>query len=274
MKKFLIGCGVLTGVVLLALAGASFFAVRWVKDNAPDLERREQLELEMVERFGTPYEYTPPVDGDYSADRVRLYARIRTDLHQLSAPLRARIEAEIRGEDPSSGGISGWFGRIRKGAGYFRDAFHYLADADSVLLAHDMGRGEYVHLTGFLVRGLLAVDPTEFLDLEAPDEELSAFEEIAVEFEKETRQVVLDQWRNVLTADASAAEVTEEAEAWRSAVDQQLALTRREEVPWPFFGAEPPASLEAVFIRPRSFASLTSVSSPGGATSPRSTRDK
>lgn len=247
MKKFLIGCGVLTGIFVIALAGASFFAVRWFKENAPDLERLEQLELEMVERYGTPPEYTPPLDGDYSADRVRLYARIRQDLYGISAPLRDRIAAEIRGEGEPTEGLGGWIKGIRKGASYVRDSFQYLAHADSVLLFHDMSRGEYVHFTGLLVRGFLAVEPSEFIDLSASDEELTGFEEIAVEFEEEHRQVVLDQWRNLLSADLPEDSVTEEIESWRNEVDQQLALSRRDEIPWPFFGAEPPPSLAAVY---------------------------
>lgn len=247
MKKFLIGCGVLTGLAVILLAGTSIFAVRWFKENAPDLERLEQLENEMVERHGNPVEFTPPIDGDYSADRVRLYARIRQDLYTLSTPLREQIAAEIRGDGESTGGIRGWIKGIRKGAGYVQDSFAYLADADSVLLFHDMGRGEYVHFTGLLVRGFLAADPSEFIDSSASEEELSGFEEIAVALEEEHRRIVLDQWRNMLRAEVAEGEITAAIESWRSEVDQQLALARRDEIPWPFFGAEPPPSLTAVY---------------------------
>ena len=57
----------------------------------------------------------------------------------------------------------------------------------------------------------------------------------------------MDQWRNVLTSDLPGESITEEIESWRSEVDQQLALSRRDEIPWPFFGAEPPPSLSAVY---------------------------
>lgn len=247
MKKFLIGCGVLTGLAVLVLAGASFFAVRWFKENAADLQRVEELENTMVERFGNPVDFVPPVDGVYEADRVRLYVDLREDLQGLSAPLRERVDAELRGEGEPTEGIGGWFRAIKKGTSYFQDFFAYLADADSVLLENDMGRGEYVHLTGLLVRGALEVDATALVPSEVPKNDRGAFEQILVEFERETRDAVIDQWRNVLVDTAAEGDSSEQGLRWRERVEEQLALVRRERTPWPFHGEELPPSLAAVF---------------------------
>ena len=255
MKKFLIGCGVLTGVAVLLIAVGSFFAVRWVKENAPDLERLENYEQQMLEEFGQAREFVPPLDGVYDAERIRLYARLRQGIFDDSAELRGRIDAEIADTSEGASGIRGFFSNVKKGATYVRSSFEYIADADSILLDAGMGRGEYVHYTGLLLRGGIGVDLTEFMDVDLPEDEQSAFEAIALEFEDESRKLVLDQWDNLLR--------TSRDEAWTEAVREQVGRTRRRESPWPFVRSDLPPSLTDVFAEVRSTLENTKPRSAG-----------
>jgi hypothetical protein len=242
MKKFLIGCGILTGVGILVLVGISFFAVRWVKNNAPDLERLEQYEADMTEAFGEPGDFVPPSGGNYELSRARVYVRVRENLYEVSAPLRVRMQADLAGDGPSKKGVRKIFAGIKSGAAYLRDSFEYLADADSVLLEADMGRGEYVHWTGLLVRGGMSIRASDFLDYEVDKDDRGAIEALGIEFEDECRKVFMDQFDNLRRATGPEAN-----DPWIRLVQDARAEVRREDGVWPFTGASLPEPVATIF---------------------------
>lgn len=240
MKKFLIGCGVLTGVGVLVLVGASFFAVRWVKHNAPDLDRLERYEDQMVEAHGEPADFVPPADGAYDLQRARTYLRVRDSLYDIATPLRERMQADAAEGRPEKKGVRKFLSGLKSGAAYLRDSFEYLADADSVLLDADMGRGEYIHWTGLLVRGGLSIHGADYLDFDRDKDDRDPLQALGVEFEEECRKVYLGQFDNLGVG-------TDAENDWVEFVQSERARVRREDGVWPFSDGHLPESARTIF---------------------------
>jgi hypothetical protein len=240
MKKFLIGCGVLTGVAALVLAGVAFFAVRWVKNNAPDLERLQHYEAEMVDSYGEPEDFEPPKDGAYDLQRAREYIRVRDSLYDVSSELRQRMQEDAAEGGERKKGVRRLIAGFRSGAAYLRDSFEYLADADSILLEAEMGRGEYVHWTGLLVRGGLGIRGGEFLDFDEDKDDRGAMQSIGIDFEKKCRTVYLDQFENLRREVGSD-------DPWIRLVEDERARVRRLDGVWPFSDGDLPPPVKVIF---------------------------
>ncbi len=239
MKKFFIGCGVLTGIGILLLVGTSFFAVRWFKSNAPDLDRLDRYETELTDRFGQVADFVPPAQGAYDPERARLYVKVRRRLHEIGAPLRSRIQSDVDKDSPSHRGLRKFVAGLKSGAAYLRDSFEYIAAADSILLEADMGRGEYVHWTGLLVRGGLSIRGSDYLDFDVDADDRGPLQALGVEFEEDCRRVFLRQFDALRSA--------KDDDPWVQLVLDERARVRHEDGLWPFTGKTLPEPLDSIF---------------------------
>lgn len=158
MKKVLIGCGVVTVVVLLLLVGGGVFVTRWLQDQFPDTDVLEQRERRITERFGEPREWVAPLDGVYDPDRVATFVRLRSQLLPHGEEIARGFDAIADTTDEGPSGLRGVLSGTRQVIGLVSGSLDYLSHADSLLLAADMGKGEYAHYQILALHGVLGVD--------------------------------------------------------------------------------------------------------------------
>ena len=76
MKKILIGCGVALGLAVLGTVLASVLALRYFRTTMPDAAHLEERQEELVDRFGRPQDYLPPLDGRLEPARIETFLRV------------------------------------------------------------------------------------------------------------------------------------------------------------------------------------------------------
>lgn len=77
MKKFLIGCGIAAGVVILLGILSVVAMVSFVKRNAPDMEHLRDVSTTLAQRYPDRDAYVPPLDGSLDPARVESFTVIR-----------------------------------------------------------------------------------------------------------------------------------------------------------------------------------------------------
>src|SRR5262245_45983229 len=91
MRKFLIGCGVVFACVVLLNVIGFIVVTQWFKKRFPDADNIERVQAQLVERFGRPESYVPPLDGVPPAPRVALFVAMRDSLMPQRAAAAERL---------------------------------------------------------------------------------------------------------------------------------------------------------------------------------------
>ncbi len=151
MKKFMIGCGAVVGLILLLGLVSSWILVRSLKSQLPMDELKKQ-QKELVQSYGSIDDYVPPLGGRFQPQRMECYLRVRENLpHDDTAFANAMDEVsraeksldEAQGLEKLKIGLK----MAKRGMGVARVATSYLATRDSLLIAEKMGPGEYLFIT-------------------------------------------------------------------------------------------------------------------------------
>lgn len=152
MRKFLIGCGVVLGLLLLMGLIGSWFLMSQLKKELPNLKQLENQQEELLARFGPADEFTPSLDNGIDPTRMELYLSIREALPhdgtRFSDAIQDVSDQEKRLKDAKGlSKVKEAFRIAQEGMGVARVAMEVLAQRDSVLLAEGMGPGEYIYYT-------------------------------------------------------------------------------------------------------------------------------
>ena len=224
MKKIAIGCGIAALIVVGIGVGVGIFGVRWVKQQMADAQRLERVMEEMEAAYGKPEEFQPPDDGNYPADRIRLFAQMRGEL------LSAGEEFHFEVQDMALDGKKGWLRGVRAVIGLLNQGAGYLATADSLLLEAGMSHGEYAHYQTLMLHGFLGESPEVFLDENPPPREESdfskAFSDIVRQYMVDARSMMQDHARNARDAAGKRGPDCLECEEWTAYLDIQLEESR------------------------------------------------
>lgn len=205
MKKVLIGCAIVAGVLALTLIGGGVFVASWVKKEMPDMEQLEQSREALVTRHGLRDDYAPSVDGQLRPERIEAFLAVRESLLTTRADIAMRTEALLaraHGDQWDDRGflqkIGEAFSMARGGLGLFREGMEYLGARTHQLLAVGMGEGEYTYLYGLMVYSWLEWDAIDELGEDWFLEH--DMENVPGEFRDEYRRVFLRQLRNLRDA--------------------------------------------------------------------------
>ncbi|HKI83568.1 MAG TPA: hypothetical protein VKA63_04455 [Candidatus Krumholzibacteria bacterium] len=152
MKKFMIGCGIVVGVILLISIVSSWIFVRSLKNQLPEIKPLKEREEQLVKLYGRLDDYTPPLNGRISPERMELYLQIRENQpHDTQLFVDALDEVseqekemhEATGLEKLKRGLK----MAKSGMAVARVTMVYLSARDSLLLADEMSPGEYLYLT-------------------------------------------------------------------------------------------------------------------------------
>lgn len=147
-KKWLIGCGIGCGAVLLiviVLIMGGFFFIRNIVEG---FKSSEVLMDTLVEQYGQIEEYCPPPDGAFEPQRLEAFLAVR----EATAPVRQELENSLRflsgreEEGTDEGKRGGVFKRLSTGFGMISQISDFHKARIQALLDAGMGMGEYYYI--------------------------------------------------------------------------------------------------------------------------------
>ena len=148
-KKWLIGCGIGCGAIIVIVALLVIGGVVYIKNIVKGFEDSEAIMSALTDQYGRITEYCPEPDGTIKPDRIEAFLKARELMMMEREKLERSISALSGGDwggeiDVESSGnvfqkIKIGFGLIPKIAGFFKAR-------NQALLDKGMGMGEYYYL--------------------------------------------------------------------------------------------------------------------------------
>ena len=154
-RKWLVGCGIGCGLMILALGGigtCGYFGVRNIKDRA---ERLEVGIKALNDQYGPPAEFAPPADGVVRAGRLETFLAVR----EAMAPTREELGRSLTELDADTDGAGGVFRKIRAGMTLLPRLFDFIDERNVTLVDQGMGVGEYLYIYSLVYPVWLGKDP-------------------------------------------------------------------------------------------------------------------
>lgn len=253
MKKFLIGCSIVAGVIFLIGIGSVGFMFMKLKSSMPDTERLERFEAELAERYPPAEAYEPRTDG-LLVDSIQMarFVRLREELALPRADAAASLDDLTGRFGEEFEQASGWekfktiVGSVGGGVDLAGHMVEYVAVRDSLLLAHDMGPGEFTYLNSLVLFSWMEWDP--FAGLE-DDPALSGdtnISEAAEDVIQSARRLFRQQLGNQAEALAALEVPTPEQAELQARLDAELDRPRDGRLDFPFRGRLDEATLEVL----------------------------
>lgn len=146
-KKWLIGCGIGCGVIVVLSALLITGGVLYVRNLVEGFKDSEAMLETLTERFGSITEYCPEPDGRIPAERIEAFLAAR----EAIAPVRDEIERSIslledEGETIDVESTGNVFQKLKLVFGLIPQLADYFKARNQALLDQGMGMGEYYYI--------------------------------------------------------------------------------------------------------------------------------
>ncbi len=151
-KKWFIGCGIGCGLMLLILGGVGtcgYFGVKKIQEQVEGMEENADA---VQARFGDADDFVPELDGAIPAARMETFLAIRDDM----APVRNETSEILNVLDDDGGN---WVAKAQAGMKMIPAMLGFVNQRNTILLANDMGVGEYQYIYALSYFVLLDKDP-------------------------------------------------------------------------------------------------------------------
>lgn len=181
-KKWLIGCGIGCGVIILILIALGITGYMFFKNIADEFKDYDALMTTLTERHGSIKEFTPHPDGTISPERLEAFLAVR----EAFGPVREKLEtsfktlqdrvgqSEIEVKKPKN-----IFQMIKTGVGLIPQVAEFMKSRNQALLDAGMGMGEYYYIYSISYYSWLRYLPEDGPDFEivGPDDERSSWDQ-------------------------------------------------------------------------------------------------
>jgi hypothetical protein len=248
VRKLLIGCGVVAGLVAIVCLVVGITVVSWVRKNLPDSKQLQAVHQQLEQRFGAPEAFVPPLDGVPPADRVARFVAVREALAPQRAAAAGRLSSFIqqarRGRDAERPFITKaveTIGIVRGGGEMAVAMATYFGSRDRLLLDNEMGEGEYRYLYGLAHFGWLGWHPTADTTVVAAVRRID--QDLVDEVDgarARMGRLMRRQFENQQRELEAKSQRTAAEESALAALRAELPVAAREDAT-PFFGRLPPA---------------------------------
>ena len=154
-KKWLLGCGIGCGLLVLILGGigtVGFFGVKRFADRADKVERTfERMDAE----YGDPSDFVPPLDGGIPSSRMEVFLAVRDEM----GPTQREVSDLFRTLDGE--GDAGVIAKVKAGMKFIPSLLVFIEERNNIMLEKGMGVGEYQYIYSLAYYGLLGKDPSD-----------------------------------------------------------------------------------------------------------------
>lgn len=173
-SKWLIGCGIGCGVVILLLVFAGVGSYFFVKNIVNGFEETEAIADDLTERYGGIKDFCPDPGGAIGPERVEAFLSVRNSMEPAKEKLESSIiilsdeerENQFR-EEPSPGVLT----KIKTGFGIIPLIAEFYTRRNQALLDAEMGLGEYYFIYVVSYYSWLGKSPGDGLEYNLVDED-------------------------------------------------------------------------------------------------------
>ncbi len=173
-SKWLIGCGIGCGVVILLAVILGLGGYFFVKNIVDGFEETEAIADTLKERYGEIKDFTPDPGGAISAERLEAFLFVRKSMEQVKQELENSLhilseeesESELK-EEPSPGVLT----KIKTGFGIIPMIAEFYTKRNQGLLDAEMGLGEYYYIYVVSYYSWLGKSPGDGLEYNLRDED-------------------------------------------------------------------------------------------------------
>ena len=154
-RKWLVGCGIGCGFMILAAGGigtCGYVGVQKIRERA---DRMDEGFAVLREEYGKPSAYVPPADGVPAPDRLETFLDVRAAM----APARDELAGVLTELDTDAGGPAGVLGKIRAVLALLPRLFDFVDERNAALAEQGMGVGEYLYIYSLAYYSWLGHDP-------------------------------------------------------------------------------------------------------------------
>ncbi len=232
-KKWLLGCGIGCGAILviaaLLVTGAFFF----VRNLVEGFQDSEELLETLTERYGRITEFCPQPEGAIPADRIEAFIQARKATDEIREKVTRTISLlEDKGEELDIEKSGNVFQKLKMGLGLIPQIADFFKARNQALLDVGMGMGEYYYIYAIVYFAWLEkplADGSSFsvtggneefrFQGEEDEESLEVRRDIAL---RRFRRMLLPMLRNQYEK-LKAGTYPEASEEWKSALGAEIA---------------------------------------------------
>lgn len=139
-KKWVVGCGIGCGLMVIIAGGIGTCAYVSVKKIADGAEGMEEGFETLDAAYGGVGEFVPEADGAIRAERMEVFLDVREDLVAARSELGGMLETL---DEDGPGNV---LDKIKAGMGFIPGIFRFTNERNQVLIDRGMGLGEYTHI--------------------------------------------------------------------------------------------------------------------------------
>lgn len=173
-SKWLIGCGIGCGVVILLLVFAGVGGYFFVKNIVKGFEETEAIADDLTERYGEIKDFCPDPGGAIKTERLEAFLSVRNSMEPVKEKLENSInilsdeerESQFK-EEPSPGVLT----KIKTGFGIIPLIAEFYTRRNQALLDAEMGLGEYYFIYVVSYYSWLGKSPGDGLEYHLVDED-------------------------------------------------------------------------------------------------------
>ena len=154
-KKWLIGCGIGCGLLILVVAGigtVGYFGVKRFADRAGRIEATFEM---MDTEYGHPSEFVPGIDGSIPTDRMEVFLAVRDDMQEVQQEVSGLFRT-LDGTDEA-----GVIAKAKAGMKFIPSLLIFIEERNQIMLDNGMGVGEYQYIYSLAYYGLLGKEPSD-----------------------------------------------------------------------------------------------------------------
>ncbi len=173
-SKWLIGCGIGCGVVILLLVFAGVGGYFFVKNIVSGFEETAAIADDLTERYGGIKDFCPDPGGAIGPERVEAFLSVRNSMEAVKEKLENSINilsdeerASQFKEEPSPGVLT----KIKTGFGIIPLIAEFYTRRNQALLDAEMGLGEYYFIYVVSYYSWLGKSPGDGLEYNLVDED-------------------------------------------------------------------------------------------------------
>ncbi len=251
MKKLLVGCAIAVGVCLTVLVLGGILVGSWVRGKLPDTKQLEQMQAQLQERFGAPESFVPPLGGVAGRDRIEQFVAVRESLttHRANAAANlATFMHDVKRARPDGRPVMEKIVdavSVAKGGTLMAGSMvDYFRTRDRLLLANEMGEGEYCYYYGMTSFAWLQWDPLSKPEVREALKRVEFLEEVE-SARARYGKLVARQLANTQKALEAKPERTPAEEAALGALRTELEASSRTDR-FPYVGQMPAAAAAAL----------------------------
>jgi hypothetical protein len=246
-KKWLVGCGIGCGAILLIAIVLGITGFMFFKNIANEFKDTEEIMNVLTERYGKIPDYSPNPDGSISADRLEAFLEVREAFSESRKELEASMQAlqdRTTGAEVEVRKPRNIFQMVKLGFGLVPQIAEFMKGRNQALLDAEMGMGEYYYIyviAYFSWLGNLPEDGPDF-QINESGEESSRWGELDREQVREERRDLLLRRLHRMTLPMlhnqleklTSGEVSGVEEEWKTALEAEIQAMEEDRfrLPW------------------------------------------